>query len=100
MHRRADTLGLLFGRVGDADGFRLYHQMPFPFRLLSPVPDKLKAEDTLSIRLAGADAPESGHFGNEAQPFAKEAKEELKRLVENRTVWCEVSWVRRARAGS
>ncbi|CEH19445.1 mitochondrion protein [Ceraceosorus bombacis] len=79
--------------VGDADGFRLYHQPPFPFRLLAPAPHSPKSDQTLSVRMAGADAPESGHFGKEAQPFAKEAKEEMKRLVEGKTVWCEVAHV-------
>lgn len=48
-------------------------------------------DNTLSVRLAGADAPEAAHFGHEAQPFSKEAKDRLKQLVEGRTVWVEVS---------
>ena len=69
----------------------MYHQMPFPFRLLSPVPKPAKSTETLSVRLAGADAPESAHFGKEAQPFSKEARAELVRLCLDRTVWCRVS---------
>ncbi|PWN93547.1 SNase-domain-containing protein [Acaromyces ingoldii] len=90
--------------VGDADGFRLYHT-PGPVLLrdiLYPVPSSSKAtrkgrqlhsDETISIRLAGADAPEAAHFGNVAQPFSKEAHDELRRLVLGRTVWCEVAHV-------
>ncbi|CAO1626654.1 unnamed protein product [Parajaminaea phylloscopi] len=83
--------------VGDADGFRLYHQPGPPLlrSLLYPVPKTPKAlkDQTLSIRLAGADAPEAGHFGKTAQPFSTEAREELVRLVSKRTVRCEVAHV-------
>jgi endonuclease YncB( thermonuclease family) len=49
--------------------------------------------ETISVRLAGADAPESSHFGKPAQPFSKEAKEELERLVLNRQVWCQMAHI-------
>lgn len=83
--------------IGDADGFRLYHQPGPPLlrRIFYPVPKNHKAlrEQTLSVRLAGADAPEMSHFGKEEQPFAQEAKAELTRLIEGRTVRCEVAHV-------
>ncbi|PWN30720.1 SNase-domain-containing protein [Jaminaea rosea] len=83
--------------IGDADGFRLYHQPgPVGLRsLLFPVPKTAKAlkDETLSIRLAGCDAPELAHFGKEAQPFAAEAKEALRGLVEGKTVRCDVAHV-------
>lgn len=86
--------------VGDADGFRLYHTPgPLPYRMLAfPEADKKPNGsshhlETLSIRLAGADAPESSHFGKPEQPFAKEAKEELEKLVLGKTVWCQVAHV-------
>lgn len=83
--------------VGDADGFRLYHQPGPPLlrNLFYPIPKTVKArkEQTLSIRLAGADAPELGHFGKPSQPFAAEAKDELTRLLGNRTVRCEAAQI-------
>lgn len=102
--------------VGDADGFRLYHT-PGPAllrNLLYPVPGASGAssaqasghhagqgrrkkqpttDETISVRLAGADAPEAGHFGHAAQPFSKEAQDELTRLVLGKTVWCQVAHV-------
>lgn len=74
-----------------------YHQPAPPFlrNLIYPAPSKPSAlkNETLSIRLAGADAPESGHFGQPTQPYAKEAKEWLKKRLEGRTVWVEVGHV-------
>ncbi|UZJ54725.1 hypothetical protein CBS101457_004045 [Exobasidium rhododendri] len=103
---------ILVGRctsVGDADGFRLYHTPGPPlYRALvygeSSHDSKKKAgqgtskaishhRETLSIRLAGADAPESSHFGKPSQPMAKEAKEELEKLVLGHTVWCQAAHV-------
>ncbi|KDN42183.1 SNase-domain-containing protein [Tilletiaria anomala UBC 951] len=91
---------VLVGRctsVGDGDGFRLYHQPGLPFirDYLYPIPTTPTAlrNSTLSVRLAGADAPEAAHFGNPAQPYAKEALEYLKTLVLKRTVWLEVAHV-------
>lgn len=48
-------------RVGDADGVRVVHE-PWPLlsRLLSR---DTKLKDSISVRLMGIDAPESGHFG-------------------------------------
>ncbi|KAJ1680246.1 putative endonuclease lcl3 [Spiromyces aspiralis] len=41
---------------------------------------------SISVRLAGVDAPEAGHFGNPAQPYSKEAKEFLTKLLLNKRV--------------
>jgi hypothetical protein len=95
--------------VGDADGFRLYHTPGPPlYRSLiyggSSEKSKKKAGqgngkavshhlETLSIRLAGADAPESSHFGKPEQPMAREAKEELEKLVLGKQVWCQAAHV-------
>lgn len=90
---------VLVGRVvtvGDADGFR-FHHTPGPPLLrnwLYPWPPKTKrskssdgrtrlVRDTISVRIAGVDAPESGHFGKPAQPFSKEAKAFLTSLVQS-----------------
>lgn len=98
--------------VGDADGFRLFHTPGPPlYRHLryGNVSEtgkghgnghgggSLAQKETISVRLAGADAPESSHFGKPAQPFSKEAKEELEKLVLGREVWCQVggSWQHR-----
>lgn len=92
----------LVGRVtsvGDADGFRLYHTPGIPILRdwIHDVNKKRKPSElrnqTLSVRIAGADAPEAAHFGKPAQPFSKEAHDELKRLVLDRTVWLEASHV-------
>lgn len=83
--------------VGDADGFRLYHTPGLPFlRDVFFKPPKNKSQlrnETISVRIAGADAPEAAHFGREAQPFADEAKEELKRLVLGKTVWLDMAHI-------
>jgi len=85
----------LFGRVtsvGDADNFRFFHT---PGGRLSgwdiwrSVPTERKdisKSGTLHIRLAGVDAPEAAHFGNPAQPYAKEALEWLTSYVGGRRV--------------
>lgn len=81
--------------VGDADGFRLYHTPGPPVyrnMLYGNIGKKSHPPNskTISVRLAGADAPELAHFGKPAQPFAKEAKEELQKIVLGKTVWCQV----------
>ena len=40
----------------------------------------------LKIRLAGIDSPETGTRGHKGQPYSREAKEKLAKLVEGRTV--------------
>lgn len=83
--------------VGDADGFRVYHTPGLPvFRSLffrAPTKPAALRNQTISVRIAGADAPESAHFGRTAQPFALEAKAELRRLVEGKTVWLDMARV-------
>lgn len=107
--------------IGDADGFRLYHR-PGPWFLqgMYPIPtDKKQLRDqTISVRLAGADAPEvkgvllsagwygsprcadrtllcpgarqCAHFGKPAQPFSAEAQTYLTSMVLNRSVTVEL----------
>ncbi|KAK0668110.1 putative endonuclease [Cercophora samala] len=88
-HRRS-----LFGKVtsvGDGDGFHLYHTPGgrlAGWGWLRAVP-KLKKElkgETIPIRIAGVDAPEGGHFGRTAQPFAAEAQKFLDSYILNRRV--------------
>jgi endonuclease YncB( thermonuclease family) len=40
----------------------------------------------IHIRIAGVDAPESAHFGREAQPFSKEAHDWLIQYLQNRRI--------------
>jgi endonuclease YncB( thermonuclease family) len=42
--------------------------------------------ETIHVRLAGIDAPESGHFGMPAQPFSQEAKQWLSDRLLHRIV--------------
>ena len=78
--------------VGDGDGFHVYHtvclfvyfvlfksssenwftKQPFLRRYL-PLPKNV-SNQTISVRIAGVDAPECAHFGQPGQPFGPEAK--------------------------
>lgn len=40
--------------------------------------------------LSGVDAPEAAHFGKEAQPYATEALQWLKREVEGKRLWVQL----------
>lgn len=55
-------------RVTDADGIRVQH-LPALRRIWpGKLPQYRKlAQETIPVRLAGVDAPEMAHFGNEAQ---------------------------------
>ncbi|MCJ1283688.1 putative endonuclease lcl3 [Xylographa opegraphella] len=85
----------LFGTVtsvGDGDGFRLFHTPGgrlagwgwFPGRRI-PQGKALK-DKTISIRLAGIDAPEGAHFGRPSQPGAQEALDFLTAYIQHRRV--------------
>ncbi|OSD03841.1 SNase-domain-containing protein [Trametes coccinea BRFM310] len=88
--------------VGDADNFRLYHtpgigwRWPFKFRRIPVGRSDLK-DQTIHIRIAGVDAPETGHFGRPAQPFSGESLTWLKSQVEGKFVYCQL--VRRDQFG-
>ncbi|RCI07053.1 putative endonuclease lcl3 [Rhizopus stolonifer] len=74
--------------VGDSDNFRLYHTPGFGWGWIRGVPKTRKElqNQTIAIRIAGVDAPESAHFGMPAQPFSAEAKELLTNMVLNKNV--------------
>ncbi|KAM3551993.1 hypothetical protein MY1884_007434 [Beauveria asiatica] len=84
----------LFGRVtsvGDGDGFHLFHTpggRAVGWGWLRKVPEKRRdlKDRTISIRLAGVDAPERAHFGRPAQPHADEALEWLTEYILHRNV--------------
>jgi endonuclease YncB( thermonuclease family) len=85
----------LFGTavsVGDADNFRLFHTPGgrlLGWGWLRHVPTSrkdLSKAGTIHVRLAGVDAPEGAHFGNQAQPYAEEAQNWLRNYVLGRRV--------------
>ncbi|CAD6574725.1 MAG: putative endonuclease lcl3 [Cyphobasidiales sp. Tagirdzhanova-0007] len=79
--------------IGDADGFRLYHTPGvWLFARLWRVPKdkKVLKDKTISIRIAGVDAPECAHFGKPAQPFSEEALSLLTDMVLHRNVKIEM----------
>lgn len=71
-------------KVGDGDGFKAIH---IPLIRFS---SNLKGIESLSIRLAGIDAPEVRYFNRPEQPFSKESKEELTKLILNKKVKIKV----------
>ncbi|KAK0392783.1 hypothetical protein NLU13_2278 [Sarocladium strictum] len=84
----------IFGKVtsvGDGDGFHMFHTpggRAVGWGWLRKVPDKRKdlKDRTISIRIAGIDAPECSHFGRPAQPFSAEALDWLSSYILNRNV--------------
>ncbi|KAJ1913613.1 putative endonuclease lcl3 [Mycoemilia scoparia] len=75
--------------VGDGDNCRIYHT-PL-LRWFGRIPDAFKkrrgiSSYTINVRLAGVDAPEASHFGNPSQPFSKEARECLTRILKDKRV--------------
>ncbi|KAF8312326.1 staphylococcal nuclease [Clavulina sp. PMI_390] len=81
--------------VGDADNFRIYHTpgplflWKAPFRRI-PTSTKELRNQTIHIRIAGADAPEAAHFGKPKQPYADEALVWLKSQVAGKRVHCQL----------
>ncbi|KAF5005826.1 hypothetical protein FDECE_7761 [Fusarium decemcellulare] len=84
----------LFGRVtsvGDGDNFHLFHTpggRTVGWGWLRKIPETRKElkNRTISIRIAGIDAPECAHFGRPAQPYSAEALTWLSNYVLNRNV--------------
>ncbi|OIR57614.1 MAG: SNase-domain-containing protein [Amphiamblys sp. WSBS2006] len=82
--RRRTVLHGVVSSVGDGDGFRFRHVSFFELFRLSSKSSGLK--ETLSVRLAGVDAPETAHFGLPGQPFGEEAKRWLRDEIQGRRV--------------
>lgn len=78
--------------VGDSDNFRLYHTPGFGWGWVRNIPKTRKElqNQTISVRIAGVDAPEGAHFGMPSQPYSKEAKAFLTNLVLNKRVEVEL----------
>lgn len=78
--------------VGDSDNFRLYHTPGFGWGWIRNIPKTRKElqNQTISVRIAGVDAPEGAHFGMPSQPYSKEAKDFLTKLVLNKRVQVEL----------
>ncbi|KAK6908149.1 mitochondrial protein [Kwoniella mangroviensis CBS 10435] len=81
--------------VGDGDNLRLYHtpgpffSYPFKIRSIPSTPKELK-DETIHIRIAGVDAPENAHFGQPAQPHAKESLEWLRGTILGKRMRCQL----------
>ncbi|WVR06312.1 hypothetical protein IAU60_003342 [Kwoniella sp. DSM 27419] len=81
--------------VGDGDNLRLFHTpgpfFRYPLKLRSiPTTAKELKDETLHIRIAGVDAPENAHFGQPAQPHAKESLDWLRATVLGRRMRCQL----------
>ncbi|KXT02614.1 hypothetical protein AC579_5439 [Pseudocercospora musae] len=84
----------LYGKVtsvGDGDNFRMFHTPGGKWTawgFLRPIPkDNRKLKDqTLSIRIAGIDAPENPHFGRPGQEYGPEALQWLRDRILGRYV--------------
>lgn len=82
--------------VGDADNFRFFHtpalggySWPLKVRRIPTLSKDLKNE-TLHIRIAGVDAPEAGHFGKPAQPYAAESLAWLRKRILGKKVYVKL----------
>lgn len=53
----------------------------------SIIPTKKISTTCINVRLAGIDAPECAHFGNQGQPFSSEAKSWLTSTATGRKAW-------------
>lgn len=70
--------------VSDGDTIRFYH-LPLFWQKLPP--GKMKVSKVaLPVRLCTIDTPETAKFGKPGQPFGPEAKAELKKLLEEKTI--------------
>ncbi|KAK4550235.1 hypothetical protein LTR36_003202 [Oleoguttula mirabilis] len=91
LFRRRSLYGYVTS-VGDGDNFHLFHTPGgrwlgwgwLPRRRVANM-KKLKGK-TISVRLAGVDAPELAHFGKPAQPYGQEALNWLRSSLLHRYV--------------
>lgn len=93
--RRRSLYGYV-SSVGDGDNFRLFHTPGgklmgwglLPSRRMGNLVHQsgkgkgnMPRGETISVRIAGIDAPETAHFGKPAQPYAQDALEWLRGCV-------------------
>ena len=91
-HYFGDTAVFLRGRVlsvSDGDTIRFRHTPSF-FQSSTLREDEKLSAVALPIRICTIDTPETAKFGKPGQPFGEEAKEYLKRMVENKIVYCQL----------
>jgi len=83
--RRPRIMGYVTA-VNDGDNVRVAHVPLLRRPFGQPKLDKkvLLSECTINVRLAGVDAPEAAHWGHEAQPYSKEAREYLSKITLNK----------------
>ncbi|KAE8538747.1 hypothetical protein D1P53_005110 [Cryptococcus gattii VGV] len=89
------TVNFFSDELLSADNLRLYHTpgpfFRYPFKIRSiPTTQKGLRNETISIRIAGVDAPENAHFGNPAQPHAKESLEWLRATILGKRMRCQL----------
>ncbi|EME31993.1 uncharacterized protein Gasu_07400 [Galdieria sulphuraria] len=89
MFQRGSKIKGVVVSVGDGDNIRIFHR-PFLFRFFGigrhPVLKKRLSEETISVRLAGVDAPECAHFGAPGQEGGEQAKKWLRNYLKDRAV--------------
>ena len=69
-------------KITDGDTLRIRHTPLYPIsKGEKGCVNKKLTECTISVRLYGVDAPETAKFGNEGQPYAKEAKEYISSII-------------------
>ncbi|KAL1836377.1 hypothetical protein VTJ49DRAFT_5232 [Mycothermus thermophilus] len=88
--RRRTLLGKVTS-VGDGDGFHMFHTpggrlAGWGWLRRIPTDKKELKGRTISVRIAGVDAPECSHFGRPAQPYANEALSFLESYLLHRRV--------------
>ena len=88
---RKRTLKGVVTRVGDGDGFHLYHTpggwlAGWGWMRHVPAESKQLKDQTIHVRLAGVDAPEVAHFGRPGQPGGQEALDWLMDYLLHRSV--------------
>jgi len=84
--------------VGDGDGYHLFHTPGgiwagwgwYKGRRPQDFDRKRLKDQTVSVRLAGVDAPECAHFGNPNQPYGPEALAWLREAIQGRYVRTQV----------
>mmetsp|Transcript_63268 Transcript_63268/g.137643 ORF Transcript_63268/g.137643 Transcript_63268/m.137643 type:complete len:347 (+) Transcript_63268:58-1098(+) len=86
IRRHASIKGRVLS-VADGDTLRIRH-MPVLRRGFWA--KRRLSDDTISVRIAGVDTPETAKLGNPGQPFGSEAKALTEKLVKGKVVHCKL----------